>query len=115
MSSALYRRARRAEAGAKRIEDRRRLRLEFFRSALAEGFDSLKAMHAVGASGQEAVQGHAHFVDDVLHSLTTLIAADSAGDGLTLSVSTARSGDVVALTRDRELESVVRAGTRCTV
>jgi [protein-PII] uridylyltransferase len=83
MSSALYRRARRAEAGAKRIEDRRRLRLEFFRSALAEGFDSLKAMHAEGASGQEAVQAHARLVDDVLHSLTALIVADSAGDGLT--------------------------------
>ncbi|HYE89887.1 MAG TPA: [protein-PII] uridylyltransferase, partial [Terriglobales bacterium] len=82
MSSALYRRARRAEAGAKRIEDRRRLRLDFFRGALAEGFDSLEAMHADGASGQEAVQAHARFVDEVLHALTTLIASDSAADGL---------------------------------
>jgi [protein-PII] uridylyltransferase len=82
MSSALYRRARRAEAGAKRIEDRRRLRLEFFRSALAEGFDSLKTMHADGASGQEAVQAHAHFVDEILNALTAMIASDSSADGL---------------------------------
>jgi [protein-PII] uridylyltransferase len=82
MSSALYRRARRAEAGAKRVEDRRRLRLEFFRAALAEGFDSVKAMHADGVSGQEAVQAHARFVDEILNSLTALIAADSAADGL---------------------------------
>ena len=83
MSSALYRRARRAEAGAKRVEDRRRLRLEFFRAALAEGFDSLKVMHAGGISGQEAVQAHARFIDEILHALTTLIAADSTADGLT--------------------------------
>jgi [protein-PII] uridylyltransferase len=82
MSSALFRRARRAEAGAKRAEDRRRLRLEFFRAALAEGFDSLKEMHAGGASGQEAVQAHARFVDEILHALTTLIALDSTADGL---------------------------------
>src|SRR5436190_1663152 len=83
MSSALFRRARRAEAGAKRAEDRRRLRLEFFRAALAEGFESLKEMHAGGASGQEAVQAHARFVDEVLHALTTLIVGDSTADGLT--------------------------------
>jgi [protein-PII] uridylyltransferase len=83
MSSALYRRARRAEAGAKRVEDRRRLRLEFFRAALAEGFDSLKVMHAGGVSGQEAVQAHARFMDDVLNGLTTLIVSDSTADGLT--------------------------------
>jgi [protein-PII] uridylyltransferase len=82
MSSALYRRARRAEAGAKRAEDRRRLRLEFFRAALAEGLDSLKVMHAEGASGQEAVQAHARFIDDILHALTLLIVADSTADGL---------------------------------
>ena len=81
MSSALFRRARRAEAGAKRVEDRRRLRLEFFRAALAEGLDSLKAMHAEGSS-QEAVRAHASYVDDVLHALTMLIVADSASDGL---------------------------------
>jgi [protein-PII] uridylyltransferase len=83
MSSALYRRARRAEAGAKRVEERRRLRLEFFRAALAEGFDSLKGLHAGGASGQEAVQSHARFVDELLHALITLIVADTTADGLT--------------------------------
>jgi [protein-PII] uridylyltransferase len=83
MSSALYRRARRAEAGAKRVEERRRLRLEFFRAVLAEGFDSLKGLHAGGASGQEAVQSHARFMDEILHALTTLIVADSTADGLT--------------------------------
>src|SRR5712691_235274 len=82
MSSALLRRARRAEAGVKRAEDRRRLRLEFFRAALAEGVDSLKGMHACGASGQEAVQAHARFVDEILHALTTLIVLDSTADGL---------------------------------
>ena len=82
MASALFRRARRAEAGAKRVEERRRLRLEFFRAALAEGFESLKVMHAGGASGQEAVQAHARFIDEVLHALTMLIAADSTADGL---------------------------------
>jgi [protein-PII] uridylyltransferase len=82
MSAALFRRARRAEAGATRAEDRRRLRLEFFRAALAEGFDSLKVMHAGGVSGQEAVQAHARFVDEVLHALASLIAADSTADGL---------------------------------
>ena len=85
MSPALYRRARRAEAGAERVEDRRRLRLEFFRAALAEGFDSLKAMHASGVSGQEAVQAHARFVDDVLHALTTLIVGDAMADGLAVA------------------------------
>jgi [protein-PII] uridylyltransferase len=85
MSPALYRRACRAEAGATRVEDRRRLRLEFFRAALAEGFDSLKVMHASGVSGQEAVQAHARFIDDVLHTLTTLIAADATADGLAVA------------------------------
>ncbi len=85
MSSALYRRARRAEAGATRVEDRRRLRLEFFRAELAEGFASLKVMHASGVSGQEAVQTHARFVDDVLHALTTLIVADAMTDGLAVA------------------------------
>ena len=63
MSSELFRRARRAEAGAARVEDRRRLRLEFFRAVLAEGLDSLKAMHAEGASGEESVRTHARLID----------------------------------------------------
>ena len=82
MSSALHRRARRAEAGAKRAEDRRRLRLEFFRAALTEGLESQKAMHADGVSGQEAVQSHSHFIDELLNALTRLIAGDSTADGL---------------------------------
>ena len=66
MSSELFRRARRAEAGADRAEDRRRLRLEFFRAVLAEGLDSLKAMHAEGASGQESVRTHARLIDGMV-------------------------------------------------
>ena len=82
MSVELYRRARRAEAKAARAPDRRRLRLEFFRQALAEGFDSLKVRHAEGASGQESVRTYARLMDDVILSLTRLIAADAAADGL---------------------------------
>ena len=77
MSPELYRRARRAEAGADRAEDRRRLRLEFFRAVLAEGLESLKAMHAEGASGQESVRAHANFVDDLVVTLTRLIGEDA--------------------------------------
>jgi len=82
MSVELYRRARRAEASAARAPERRRLRLEFFRQALAEGYDSLKVRHAEGASGQESVRTHARLMDDVIFSLTRLIAADAVTDGL---------------------------------
>ncbi len=82
MSPALYRRARRAEAKAERAEDRRRLRLDVFRHALAEGRASLKLRHAEGASGQESVRAHARFIDDVVRSLTRLVAADAAAAGL---------------------------------
>ncbi len=82
MSVELYRRARRAEASAARAPERRRLRLEFFRQALAEGYDSLKVRHAEGASGQESVRTHARLMDDVILSLTRLIAADAVADGL---------------------------------
>jgi len=78
MSVELFRRARRAEARAERAEDRRRFRLEFFRQALTQGFDSLKVRHAEGASGQESVHAHARLMDDVIFSLTRLIAADAA-------------------------------------
>jgi len=78
MSVELFRRARRAEARAERAEDRRRFRLEFFRQALTQGFDSLKVRHAEGASGQESVHAHARLMDDVILSLTRLIAADAA-------------------------------------
>src|SRR5437870_4241311 len=77
MSVELFRRARRAEARAERAEDRRRLRLEFFRQSLAQGFDSLKVRHAEGASGQESVRTHARLMDDVIFSLTRLIADDA--------------------------------------
>jgi [protein-PII] uridylyltransferase len=78
MSPELYRRARRAEARAEHAEDRRRLRLEFFRAALAEGLDSLKVKHAEGASGGESVRAHAGLVDEVIRALVRLIAADAA-------------------------------------
>src|SRR5258706_3984618 len=78
MSVELFRRARRAEARAERAEDRRRLRLDFFRQALAQGFDALKVRHAEGASGQESVRTHARLMDDVILSLTRLIAADAS-------------------------------------
>src|SRR5437016_6494681 len=77
MSVELFRRARRAEARAERAEDRRRLRLEFFRQSLAQGFDSLKVRHAEGASGQESVRTHARLMDDIIFSLTRLIADDA--------------------------------------
>jgi [protein-PII] uridylyltransferase len=82
MSPELYRRARRAEAKADRHPDRRRLRVDFFRQALAEGLDSLKARHADGASGQESVRAHARFVDDLIGSLVRLITADLDEDRL---------------------------------
>src|SRR5262249_5388755 len=78
MSPELYRRARRAEAKAERADDRRRLRLDFFRAELAAGLDSVKVMHAGGASGQESVQAHARVVDDLVQSLTRLITTDAA-------------------------------------
>ena len=82
MSVELFRRARRAEARAERAEDRRRLRLDFFRQALAQGFDALKVRHAEGASGQESVRTHARLMDDVIFSLTRLIADDADRAGL---------------------------------
>src|ERR1700675_4175318 len=82
MSPELYRRARRAEAKAERHPDRRRLRVDFFRAALAEGLESLKARHDDGASGQESVQTHARFVDDLIRSLIRLITADLAKEAL---------------------------------
>jgi [protein-PII] uridylyltransferase len=83
MSPELYRRARRAEAKAERHPDRRRLRVDFFRAALAEGLESLKARHVDGASGQESVRAHARFVDDLIGSMVRLIVADLATEALT--------------------------------
>src|SRR6059058_1105786 len=83
MARELYRRARRAEAGADRAEDRRRLRLEFFRAVLAEGLESLKHMHVEGASGEDSVRTHARFMDDVVASLSHLASDDAEAAGLT--------------------------------
>src|SRR5262245_7674452 len=80
MSPELYRRARRAEAKAERPEDRRRLRLEFFRAALAEGLDSLKFKHDEGASGGESVRAHAQFIDDLIRALVRLIRVEARAD-----------------------------------
>ncbi len=77
MAPELHRRARRAGASAERAEERRRLRLEFFRAALSEGMDSLKTRHAEGASGQESVHAHARLMDDVVRSLTRLLVDDA--------------------------------------
>jgi [protein-PII] uridylyltransferase len=82
MSPELYRRARRAEAKADRHPDRRRLRVDFFRAALADGLESLKARHADGASGQESVRAHARFVDELIVSLVRLITADLSAESL---------------------------------
>ena len=82
MSPELYRRARRAEARVDRADDRRRLRLEFFRGALADGLDSVKLMHTDGASGQESVRAHAAVVDDVIASLFRLVLDDVGSSGL---------------------------------
>src|SRR5262245_44016890 len=83
MPSEIYRRARRAEAGAARAEDRRRRRLDFFRGALTEGLDTLKQRHADGASGEDLVRTHAGFMDGVIVSLSELVSADAAAAGLT--------------------------------
>src|SRR5215467_9318707 len=82
MSPELYRRARRAETKAERHPDRRRLRVDFFRAALADGLESLKARHADGASGGESVRTHARFVDDLIGSLVRLIVGDLAAENL---------------------------------
>ena len=82
MPPALYRRARRAEAGAQRAEDRRRLRLDFFRSALAEGLDTLKQRHAGGASGEDSVRAHARFMDELVQSIVRFVGADAEEAGL---------------------------------
>ena len=82
MAADLYRRARRAEAAAQRSEDRRRLRLELFRAALAAGLDSFKVKHTGGASGEESVRAHARFMDDLIRALARLAGDDAAADGL---------------------------------
>ncbi len=82
MPPEIYRRARHAEAGAARVEDRRRRRLDFFRTALTEGLETLKHRHADGASGEDLVRAHARFMDDLIVSLSQLICADAESAGL---------------------------------
>ena len=66
MAQELYRRAKRAEARAARDDDRRRIRLEFFRDTLTAGLGSLRVLHEGGASGLASVQGHARLIDGIL-------------------------------------------------
>src|SRR5213594_4456201 len=82
MPPEIYRRARRAEAGAARAEDRRRRRLDFFRGALTEGLDALKQRHADGASGEDLVRTHAGFMDAVNVALSHLVSGDAEAAGL---------------------------------
>jgi [protein-PII] uridylyltransferase len=82
MPPELYRRARRAEAGAQRAEDRRRLRLDFFRGALAEGRDTLKQRHADGASGQDSVRAYAGFMDELIRAIVRVVGAEAEASGL---------------------------------
>jgi [protein-PII] uridylyltransferase len=83
MPPELYRRARRAEAGAQRAEDRRRLRLEFFRAALAEGLLALKERHAGGESGGDSVRAHAGFMDELVQTIVHFVGDEAQTAGLT--------------------------------
>jgi len=82
MPSEIAHRARHAEAGAARAEDRRRRRLDFFRGALTEGLEALKQRHADGASGEDLVRAHARFMDDLLSALSELVSADAEAASL---------------------------------
>src|SRR4029453_6218501 len=63
-------------------EDRRRLRLQFFRATLAEGLESLKAMHVEGASVEESVRAHARLIGAMVRPLTMPIVGVARGAGL---------------------------------
>jgi [protein-PII] uridylyltransferase len=82
MAQELYRRARRAEARAQSPDDRRRLRLTFFRETLSRELDALKRLHEGGASGHASVQAHARLMDGVLQALYRLVSATVQADGL---------------------------------
>ncbi len=82
MAQELYRRARRAEARAQSPDDRRRLRLTFFRETLARELGSLKQLHDDGAPGHASVQAHARLMDGVLQALYRLVSAGAEVDGL---------------------------------
>jgi [protein-PII] uridylyltransferase len=82
MAHELYRRAKRAEARGIHADDRRRLRLDCFRDALASGLGSLKLLHDGGAPGQVSVQAHARLMDGILQALFRLASSDAAAEGL---------------------------------
>src|ERR671922_416912 len=82
MPPELYRRARRPGAGAQHAEDRRRLRLEFFRAALAEGLVALKERHAGGASGGDSVHAHAGFIDELVQTIVRFVGDEAEKAGL---------------------------------
>jgi [protein-PII] uridylyltransferase len=82
MPPELYRRARRAEAGAHRAEDRRRLRLDFFRSALAAGLVALKERHVGGESGGDSVRAHAGFIDELVQTIVRFVESEAEQAGL---------------------------------
>jgi [protein-PII] uridylyltransferase len=80
MAQELYRRVKRAEARAVHADDRRKLRLDYFRSTLTAGLGSLRMMHDDGGSGQALVQGHAELMDGVVKALFRLAAADAEAE-----------------------------------
>jgi [protein-PII] uridylyltransferase len=82
MAHELYRRAKRAEARGVHADDRRRLRLDCFRDALASGLGQLKTLHDGGAPGQVSVQAHARLMDGILQALFRLASTDAAAEGL---------------------------------
>ncbi|MBI4610966.1 MAG: [protein-PII] uridylyltransferase [Candidatus Rokubacteria bacterium] len=91
MAAELFRQLRRAEtelersflgSAAELADRRRRVRLDLLRQHLAAGYDSLKARHAEGASGQESVQAHAGFIDEFLRQLFRLALDDCRRQGL---------------------------------
>jgi [protein-PII] uridylyltransferase len=82
MTQELYRRAKQVESRGAREDDRRRLRLEFFRDTLTAGLGSLRVLHDGGASGLASVQGHARLMDGILQALFRLAAGDAIAQGL---------------------------------
>lgn len=91
MSVGLFRQLRRAEAQLERafsgsslelVDHRRSLRLDLLRRHLASGLHSFKTRHVGGASGQESIQAHADFVDDLLRDLFRLAVLDAKRERL---------------------------------
>jgi len=89
MSREVFQHLKRADAELQRTfegppaelaDQRRRLRLNLLRQHLDSGLDSLRARHVKGASGQESVQAHAHFIDGFLRQLFDLVRQDAQRD-----------------------------------